>query len=61
MTAPDDARTRWPDSGSPGYQVLPEQVALEDTVAYQAAEPTEPPPDWSTGFGDVGDGGDGDG
>ncbi len=61
MTAPDDARTRWPDSGSPGYQQLPEPVALEETIALHPAGPAEPPPDWSPGFGDAGDGGDGDG
>jgi hypothetical protein len=61
MTAPDDARTRWPDGGSPGYQDLPEPVALEETIALHPAGPAEPQPDWSAGFGDLGDGGDGDG
>jgi hypothetical protein len=61
MTAPDDARTRWPDGGSPGYSHLPEPVALDETIALHPAGPAEPPPDWSTGFGDSGDGGDGDG
>jgi hypothetical protein len=61
MTAPDDARTRWPDGGSPGYQHLPEPVALEETIALHPAGPAEPPHDWSTGFVDSGDGGDGDG
>lgn len=49
MTAPDDARTRWPDGGSPGYQVLPEPVSLDDTIALHPSEPAEPPSDWSAG------------
>jgi hypothetical protein len=58
---PEDARTRWSDSGSPGYQHLPEPVALHETMALHPAAPAEPPPDWSTGSGDLGDAGDGDG
>lgn len=62
MTAADDARERWLDGGSPGYQVLPEPVALEKTIAVHPAEPAAPPSDWSAGpdvFGDGGgDGGD---
>jgi|tagenome__1003787_1003787.scaffolds.fasta_scaffold20927623_4 hypothetical protein len=64
MTAPDDARTRWLDSGSSdsaAYQHLPEPVALEETIALHPVGPAEPPPDWSPGIGDLGDGGDGGG
>ena len=60
MTAPDDARTRWLDSGSPSHQHLPEPGAPEQMVALHTVGPAEPPPDWSAEFGDLGDGG-GDG
>ena len=42
-------------------EVRREPVALEETIALHPAGPAEPPPDWSTGFGESGDGGDGDG
>lgn len=59
MTAADDARERWLDGGSPGYQVLPEPVSLDETVAMHPAEPAVPPSDWSAGSAAL-DGGGGD-
>jgi hypothetical protein len=61
MTEADDARERWLDGGSPDYQVLPEPVALEETIALHPVEPAEPPSDWSTGLDALGGGADGDG
>ncbi len=58
MTAADDARERWLDSGSPGYQVLPEPVALEETIALHPVEPAGPPTDGNAAVGGgLGDGG----
>jgi len=61
MTAPDDPRRLWFDSGGTDYRVLPEPVALEQTIALHPVEPAAPPPDWSAGLTVLGDGGDGDG
>lgn len=58
MTPADGPRERWLDGGSPGYQVLPEPVELEDTIALHPAAPAEPPPEWSAGLAAPGGGGD---
>ena len=61
MTAADDARERWLDGGSPGYQLLPKPVSPDDMIAMHPAEPAEPPSDWSAGPDSLGGGGGDDG
>jgi hypothetical protein len=59
MTAAEDGRRRWLDGGGPGYQVLPEPIALEETIAVHPPEPPLPPADWHVGPDALGDGSDG--